>query len=212
MLWAARAAAMFSVVTVFAETERESDASVSFVPTLMLLGGIDAELRLLPEFLDVVRLIKGCRSMLPLDEPSQARVDERLTEFDALLAASLLRTSMEERLALERLPDVLGALDLHASQAALLYVLGHQNVLDGDSADGEAVAWADIFGKWAAELPDDIANRPLLLNSQDSQIQLTRVAGMEVRVTTSGSSTAIVAGQALLTVVDACHGSGRGSN
>lgn len=203
MLWAARAAAMFSVATVFAETERESDAPVSIVPTLMLLGWIDAELRLLPEFLDVVRLIRGCRAMLPLDEPSQARVDERLTEFDALLAASFLRTSMEERRALEGLPDVLGALDLHASQAALLYALGHQDVFDGDSADGEAVAWADVFSGWAAELPEDIAERPLLLNGEDPQIQVTRVAGMEVRVTTSGSSTAIVAGQALLTVVDA---------
>jgi hypothetical protein len=203
MLWAARAAAMFSVATVFAETERDSDAPVSIVPTLTLLGRIDAELRLLPEFLDVVRLIRGCRATLPLDEPSRARIDERLTEFDALLAASLLRTSIEERCALERLPDVLGALDLHASQAALLYGLGHQDVLEGDSADVEAIAWADVFTKWAAELPDDIAERPVLLNGEDSQIQVTRVAGMEVRVTTSGSSTAIVAGQALLTVIDA---------
>ncbi len=203
MLWAARAAAMFSVATVFAETERESDAPVSIVPTLMLLGWIDAELRLLPEFLDVVRLIRGCRAMLPLDEPSQARVDERLTEFDALLAASFLRNSLEERRALAGLPDVLGALDLHASQAALLYALGHQDVLDGDSPDGEAVDWADVFSKWAAELPEDIAERPLLLNGENPQIHVTRVAGMEVRVTTSGSSTAIVAGQALLTVIDA---------
>jgi len=203
MLWAARAAAMFSVATVFAETERESNAPVSIVPTLMLLGWINAELRLLPEFLDVVRLIRGCRAMLPLDEPSQARVDKRLTEFDALLAASLLHTSLKERRALERLPDALGALDLHTSQAALLYGLGHRDVLDGDSTDGEAVDWADTFSKWAAELPKDIAKRPLILNGEDPQIQVTRVTGMEVCVTTTGSSTAIITGQALLTVVEA---------
>ena len=203
MLWAARAAAMFSVATVFAETERDSNAPASIVPTLMLLGWIDAELRLLSEFLDVIRLIRGCRAMLPLDEPSQARVDENLTEFDALLAASLLRTSLKERRALEGLPDVLGALDLEASKAALLYGLGHQDILDGDSADGETFAWADIFSKWAAHLPKEIAERPLLLNNEDPQIQVTRVAGLEVRVATSGSAAAIVAGQALLTVVDA---------
>ncbi len=203
MLWAARAAAMFSVATVFVETERESDAPVSIVPTLMLLGRIDAELRLLPEFLEVVRLIRGCRASLPLDQPSQARIDERLTEFDGLFAASLLHTSLEERRALEGLPDVLGALDLHASQAALLYGLGHHDVLGGENVDGEAGDWADVFSNWAAQLPEDITKRPLLLNGQDPQIQVTRVAGMEVRVTTTGSSTAIVAGQALLTVVDA---------
>ena len=203
MLWAARAAAMFSVATVFAETERESDASVSLVPTLMLLGWIDAELRLLPELLDVIRLIRGCRAILPLDESSQARVDDRLTEFDALLAASLLRTSLEERRALEGLPDALAALDLHASHAALLYGLGHQDVLDGASANGEEVDWADVFKNWAAELPNDVAERPLLLNGENSQIQVTRVAGMEVRVMTPGSGASIVAGQALLTVIDA---------
>jgi hypothetical protein len=205
MLWAARAAAMFSVATVFAETERESDAPISIVPTLMLLGQIDAELRLLPEFLDVVRLIRGCRAILPLDEPSQARVDERLTEFDGLVAASLLHTTPVERSALADLPDVLGALDLHMSQAALLYGLGHHEVLGGDGAevDGQDVDWADTFDSWAAQLPDEIAERPLLLNGEGSQIQTTRVSGMEIRVATPGSPTAIVAGQALLTVVDA---------
>jgi hypothetical protein len=205
MLWAARAAAMFSVATVFAETERESDAPISIVPTLMLLGQIDAELRLLPELLDVVRLIRGCRAILPLDEPSQARVDERLTALDGLVAASLLRTTLVERSALADLPDVLGALDFNMSQAALLYGLGHHEVLgsDGAEVDGKEVNWADIFDNWAAQLPEDIAERPLLLNSEGSQVQTTRVSGMEVRVATSGSPTAIVAGQALLTVVDA---------
>jgi hypothetical protein len=203
MLWAARGAAMFSVATAFAEAERTSNAPVSIVPTLMLLGRIDAELRLLPEFLDVIKLIRGCRALLPLDEPSQERVEESLREFDTLSAASLLHASLEERRALDGLPDVLGALGLHASQAALLYGLGHKEVLGDDSADDEAVAWSDLFSKWAAELPKDIADRPLLLNSVDQQIQVTRVAGMEVRVMTSGSSAAIVSGQALLTVVDA---------
>jgi hypothetical protein len=202
MLWAARAAALFSVATVFAETERDSDAPVSIVPTLMQLGWIDAELRLLPEFLDVVRLIRGCRAALPLDEPSRANVDERLTEFDALLAASLLRTTLQERCALEGLPDLLGALDLHASQAALLYALGHQEALE-DDGQSDVVDWNAVFTQWACELPAHIATRPMLLNTDGPQIQVTRVAGMEVQVRTSGSSAAIVAGQAVLTVVEA---------
>lgn len=203
MLWAARAAAMFSVATVIAETERNSDAPASIVPTLLLLGWIDAELRLLPELLEVVRLVRGCCAMLPLDEPSQARVDERLTQLDILIAASFLKTTLDERRALQKLPDVLGALDLHASQAALLYALGHQDVLVDTTVDGEVVALANTFGNLAGELPKDIAERPLLLNGEDPQIQVTKVAGLEVCVRTSGSSAAIVAGQTLLTVIDA---------
>jgi hypothetical protein len=203
MLWAARAAAMFSVATIFAETERESDAPVEIVPTLILLGQIDVELRLLPEFLDVVRLVKGCRSILPLDEASQRRIDKRLAEFDSLLASSLLHTSLDERRVLERLPSVLSTLGLHVSEAALLYMLGYLDVLDDENEGIEAIDWADVLEKLAAELPREIAERPVLLNSEAAQLQFTKVAGMEVCVKTLGSSTAIVVGQALLTVVEA---------
>lgn len=202
LLWAARAAAMFSVATIFAEAERDSGPSVSIVPALLLLGWIDAELRLLPELLDVIRMVRGCLATLPLDEESSERVDKRLSEFDGVLAASLLNTSVEERSALATLPDVLHALELNASNVALLYGLGCQDIFDvaGEEPDE---SWGKALSRWADQLPRDIRNRPLLLNAEAGQTQVTRVVGMSVRVSTSGTDVSIVTGQTLLTVIEA---------
>src|SRR3546814_2538710 len=68
MLWAARASATFAIASIVAESDTAGDPPASLVPALMLLGWIDVELRLLPESLDVIRLIRGCRKSLPLDE------------------------------------------------------------------------------------------------------------------------------------------------
>lgn len=202
LLWAARAAAMFSVATVFAEAERDSEPPASIVPALMLLGWIDAELRLLPELLDVIRLVRGCLATLPLDEESKERVGRRLTEFDGVLASSLLNTTVDERSALGALPDILNALDMNASNVALLYGLGHQAVFDTEEALPDQ-SWEKALARWADQLPRDIRSRPLLLNAEAPQTQLTRVVGMTVRVATSGSAVSIVTGQTLLTVIEA---------
>lgn len=202
LLWAARSAAMFSLATLFAESERDSDISVTVVPALMLLGWIDAELRLFPEFLDVIRLLKGCREGMALDVESEARVDDRLEEFDNVLAASLLHTPLGVRAQLTRFPGILHALGLNASQVALLYALGHEVLLEGDGpAEGEP-RWSAVLDRWADQLPADMRARPFLTNAEVPQMQTTRVAGMTVRVRTPGTSAGIVAGQSLLTVIE----------
>lgn len=202
LLWAARAAAMFSIATLFAESERESDISVTVVPALMLLAWIDAELRLLPEFLDVIRLLRGCREGLPLDVDSRARVDERLEEFDGVLAASLLHTPLEARALLTQLPGILHALGLTGSQVALLYALGHETLIEGDDPADDEPRWSAVLARWADQLPTDIRGRPFLTNADSRQVQTTRVAGMTVRVETPGTSAGLVAGQALLTIIE----------
>src|SRR3546814_10576642 len=108
MLWAARASATFAIASIVAESDTAGDPPASLVPALMLLGWIDVELRLLPESLDVIRLILGCRKSLPLDEESQARVDERLEQFDLVLASQFLNFDLNELQAVAFLPDLLG--------------------------------------------------------------------------------------------------------
>lgn len=203
LLWAARAAAMFALASLFSEAERDAELPVTVVPALELLGWIDSELRLLPELLEVIRLLKGCRRSLPLDEDSQARLDERLESFDASLAASLLHTSPADRKALTGLPDMLGGLELLVSQSALFYALGHREMLEVQGEDAPVIDWDRDLGRFADQLPVEIRERPLILNADSSQIQITRVLGMSVRVSTSGSPTAAVAAQTLLTVIEA---------
>ena len=203
MLWAARAAAMFSVATVLAETERESDAPVSIVPSLMLLGWIDAELRLLPEFLDVVRLIRGCRAMLPLDEPSQARgrrASDRIRRPSGSLVLAHKPGGTARARGTAGYPGRVGP----ACESGPHCSMCSARMSSTATAPTAKRSPGPMFSaSGPPSFPKTLPSAPLLLNGEGPQIQVTRVAGMEVRVSTSGSSTAIVAGQALLTVVDA---------
>lgn len=203
MLWAARASAIFAIGGIVADSDNSNDLPASFVQALMLLGWIDLELRLLPEFLDTIRLVRGARSMLPLDELSQARVDDRLEHFDIVLACHLLNFTEEELVTVSFLPDLLGGLGLTHAQGALLYALGHEDIVLGeDLSEATRDDLAEMF-TWLADQPaGDLAGRPLIVNDTGAQRIETRVLGMTVAARFEGSNTGHLVAQTILAVID----------
>lgn len=203
MLWAARASAMFAIASIVADSDNPNDLPASFVPALMLLGWINLELRLLPEFLDTIRLVRGARSMLPLDEPSQARVNDRLEHFDMVLACQFLNFTEGELVTVSFLPDLLGGLGLTHAQGALLYALGHEDIVLGEGlSDATRADLSDMFTRLADQPAGDLAGRPLIVNDRGAQRIETRVLGMTVAARFEGSNTGHLVAQTILAVVD----------
>jgi hypothetical protein len=203
MLWAARATAMFALASTFMEAEGELLPPDTLVPTVMLLGWIDLELRLVAEFLDVIRMVRACRKVLPLDDESDVRVGERLEEFDRAFACKIVNYSATDLEMLDFLPDLLGGLEMVNSQAALLYALGHQEVLLGAEGDPSPSELQDLFEEMARQPAGDIGLWPLVSNDPRPQVMETSVLGMRVRVHASGSVTSLLTSQAVLSVVEA---------
>jgi len=204
MLWAARSAILFTVGSIIAEAEAGSDVPASIVPALMLLAWIDCELRHLAEFLEVVRLVRAFRQALPLDEPSKARADERLEEFDLVLACQFMRFSDAELSAVSRLPDLLGGLRLNHAQSALLFALGHEGqVLGTDADDPNAVtAMEDFFARLADQPAADLKGRPLIIYEEGRQSIETIVLGMRIVISFDGAASGVVAAEVLASVLE----------
>ncbi|MBN8845160.1 hypothetical protein [uncultured Sphingopyxis sp.] len=202
-LWAARAAALFAVASIIADSEHDSHPSVTLVPALMLLIWIDIELRLLPEALDAIRMVNGCRKLLPLDDASKVRVDERLKEFDGVLTCQFLNSSADDFEVMAGLPTVLERLGLPMSCGALLYALGYAERLGERQPEEEPEGGLEgMFARAANQPAGDLGGRPLVTGSPQPHSIETRVIGMRVAVHLSGSDTALLAGQTLLAVID----------
>lgn len=205
MLWAARAHAMFAVASIFVEAETEADLPASIVPALMLLGWIDVELRLLPELLDVVRLVRGCRESLPLTEDSLERVADRLERFDVVLASQMVNLGAKELAAAASLPDLFGGLGLEKAQGALLYALGYETLIIDEAtlADSEALAKIrETFVLLASQPAGDPTGTPLITYGTTEQVIETRVLGMRVAARFLGSDVLIQVAETLLAVIE----------
>jgi len=203
MLWAARAAALFAVASIIADSEHDTHPSVTLVPAFMLLTWIDIELRLLPETLDAIRMINGCRKMLPLDDESKARVDDRLKQMDGVLASQFLNSSAEDLDAMAALPSVLEQLGLPMCCGALLYVLGYVERLGERQPEEEPEGGLEeTFARVTNQPAGDLRGRPLLTGSPEPHSIETRVIGMRVVVHVPGSDSSILAAQTLLAVID----------
>lgn len=204
MLWAARANAMFAISSIVAESEANSEPPASLVPALMLLGWIDVELRLLPELLDTLRLIRSCRKSMPLDEESKVRVDERLEQFDLILASQFINFDLSELQMVAFLPDLLGGLGMTTAQAALLYALGYEKIIAGDPPpEGHSPKdLREFFVTLASQPSGDLAGRPLITGNDGPQRIETRVLGMRVVVRFNGTDTSTLVAEILLTTID----------
>lgn len=205
MLWVARAHAIFAVATIFVEADTEAELPASIAPALMLLGWIDVELRLLPELLETLRLVRGCMATLPLTEDSANRVAVRLRTFDEVLASQMVNLNAEELEAVAALPDLFGGLGMTTAQAALLCALGYESMIIDDATLADPEAMVDVretFVTLASQPAGDPTGTPLITNGPGPQHIETCVLGMRVVARFVGSDTQIQVAQVLLAVIE----------
>ncbi|MGE3507810.1 MAG: tetratricopeptide repeat protein [Vicinamibacterales bacterium] len=204
--WAARASCIFAIASMFIEAEEDNDLPASTVPTLMLLGWIALELRHVPDFLEAMRLIRGCAAGLPLDAPSKARVAQRLQEFDLLFASHVLNFGPSELEEAAGLAEVLERLGFLQSRTALLYALGHEATLREEGwipSEETAEKVADLFTQLASQPASDNPSGPVIFNEQKPQRYGTKVLGIRIDVSHQGSEASILAAEAVIGSIEA---------
>jgi hypothetical protein len=113
------------------------------------------------------------------DNPIQATV-----EFAAILGIHFLRADLPTLSRLEQLPDTLNRQGLEISAAALLFALGHVDMIPGELLDGrrDEKELHHFFEAWLNQpAAADIAFEPQLLDG-DTILLRSTVLGCEVRV------------------------------
>lgn len=206
MLWAARASCFFLAASLVMEGEEESHLPVSFVPTMKIWAWLALELRHLPDFLFAIQLLNGTLAALPLTEESKAKVSEDLRELDVALSCLFLNLDETDLRKLEEVPDVLDALGLFMARSALLYILGHIDVLraEGSLSSTESDEEVNrIFSMLASQPIAQNLRGPITLNAEGSQTLSTRILGMTVEVNIEGSLQSILAAEAILGSLEA---------
>jgi hypothetical protein len=206
MLWAARAAFTTAVASVFIESDESGNVPATVFPTLMVGAWIAVELKHFPEVLEVIQIARGCLLSLPFSDESANAAQERLQDFDGVLACQIINlaeTGLEE---IQTAPDILEGLNLFVSRTALLYALGHEDVLRSDGsipAEESASEVVKLFQTLADQPAAEAVWRPPVLNAGSTQTFSSSVLGVRVDVVHETTDASITVAEAVVGVIEA---------
>lgn len=206
LLWAARSSILMAAAGLAAEGEESSELPVGFVPTVKIWAWIALQLRLVPELLLAVRLLRMSSGTLPLDEGSKIRVAEGLQEIDVAFGSNILNMDDDELRSLSTLPDELGTAGMPISRIALLYALGYEDTLREDGsipAEMDERGAGEFFALMKAQPVSGQLLGRLILNAPDGQVIETCICGLTVEVAAPGDDAGTVTAQAVVAAFEA---------
>lgn len=206
LLWAARASCTFLAASLVMEGEEDSELSISFVPTMKIWAWIALELSHIPDFLFSIHLLNGALATLPLADDSKEKVGEDIRELDIALGSLFLNLDKTSLYKLEHLPDILEALGLFMARSALLYTLGHADVLRADGSLPTDESDEDvnrIFSMLASQPVAQNLRASLVLNIEEPQILNTTILGMTVEIHIEGNAQSVLIAEAVLGSLEA---------
>ncbi|MDP2821645.1 MAG: hypothetical protein Q8O52_03045 [Sulfuritalea sp.] len=206
LLWAARAAFATAVASLFIEGDESGSVPATVFPTLMVGAWIAVELKHFPEALEAIQIARGCLSSLPFSDESAKAAQERLRDFDGVLACQIINLGETDLEELRKAPDILEGLQLFVSRAALLYALGHEDLLRSNGsipAEESASDAAKLFQTLADQPAADAVWRPPVLNAGSRQTFSTSVLGVRVDVVHDTTDTSITLAEAAVGVIEA---------
>jgi hypothetical protein len=148
------------------------------------------ELCHLPDYLFAIQLLNGFAAALPLTEDSKDKVREDITDLDMALGCLFLNLEEADLRRLEGTPDILEGLGLYVARTALLYSLGHAEVLreDGSLPKEETDEGANqILSTLKSQPLAESLRGPLILNQEGPQTFATTIMGMKIEVSISES-------------------------
>ncbi len=204
--WAARnkaLAAADQALTAFAERGQIMPAAIAALNQLVRL-----ELRLgrIPHILDAMTLTSFVASQLKLSEAHQKAYTEEQQIQEGVLGIHLLNLPLEALSSAKRLPSTLQRLGLDSARMALLFALGHEQILREEgyitvNQDTEAVQ--TFFEKWQGQpATEDISPRPMLVDGKTSLLKST-ILGSELVVETPNNVTSFGVAESLLGAFEA---------
>ena len=206
LLWASRATCLMAAARIASEAAEESELRLEMIPILKVWAWLSLELRHLPDLLSAMQLLGGLARALPLADDSENKFGNEWQQFDSVFACLILNSTEEEVGRLEALPDKLDRIQLHFSRMALLYSLGHEKWLREEGSipkDEEAEETAKLFSTLASQPVSKKMRGPLICNLEEGQTFETRILGLTIRVSCSGSELSILVAEVVVGAVEA---------
>ena len=206
LLWAARNKALAAANQTLETFAKEGQIIPEALIALNRLAWIELRLGRIPHILDSITLASSVASHLNLTEDQRKAYAEELQMQEWMLGIHFLNLPLEALSSVTRLPDTLQRLGFDYARMALLFALGHEQILREEGyipEDEDAEAVQTFFEQWQDQpATKDIAPQPVLVDGKTSVLKST-ILGLELVVETPNNVTSFGVAESLLGALEA---------
>lgn len=204
LLWAARGSGLAAAALAAGDYWTYSEVTQLQADSYGVLRWLELRLGRLPQALAWHAAWQVATRLLTDRGETVDEVHEEQFHFDAILGMHFLRTDLEVLPRLSRLPDVLSGLGLNYASIALLFALGHDDLVPADLGS-EMPGGRDLgafFARWrdqpaASELPAATA----LYNDPTTEL-VSVVLGCRVRVECDNASPCVELAESMVAALE----------
>ena len=204
--WAARNKALAAAERTVATFAEEGLVIPKALVALNRLVWIELRLGRIPHIMEAISLANSIAAHLDLTKDQQEAYTEELQMQEWVLGIHLLNLPLEALAEVTSLPSAFERLGLDYARAALLFSLGHEQVLreEGwipDDEDAEQVQ--AFFEQWQDQpAAEDVASQPVLVSGETSALRST-ILGLELVVETPNNRTSFGVAESILGAMEA---------
>ncbi|MDE0146014.1 MAG: hypothetical protein OXL95_09115 [Nitrospira sp.] len=206
LLWAARNKALAAADRTLESFFKEGKIISQAMTALNRLVWIELRLGRIPHILDAINLARSVASNLNVSEDQQEAYAEELQMQELVLGIHLLNLPLTALSSATRLPSILQRLGFESARMAMLFVLGHEQVLRKEGyipVEEDAEAVQTIFMQWQEQpAAKDISSLPVLVDGKASVLKST-ILGSEIVVETPNNETSFGVAESLLGALEA---------
>ena len=206
LLWAARNKTLVAADLTLGVFAREGQLIPGAMSALKRLVWIELRLGRIPHILNAMNLTSSIASQLNLSEDQQQAYAEELQRQECVLGIHFLNIPVEALASVTRLPATLQRFGFDYALMALLFVLGHEQVLRKEGyipKDEDADAVQNLFERWQDQpAAKDISLQPVLVDGKTSILKST-ILGLELCIETLNNETSFGIAESLLGALEA---------
>lgn len=205
LLWAAHATLLGAASHALSEFSREGRIELQALRCIQQLVWIELLLGRLPHVLNYVSFEQTLAEFLHLDGERKEAFVAQLQDQDRLLGTLLLRSSITQLAAMDRLPKTLDKIGLFGAAMTLLYLLGDDRYLVGEGYVKDGVTRAELeemFGRLARNPDSSFLPAAFELFDAATVLLKSPALGCQWTVTVDATETGIRIGEAFLGFVE----------
>ena len=206
LLWAARNKILASIDRAFAAFSEGEQAIALVLAGFMRLTWTELQLGRIPQILSSIKSSDSLFLCLELSEKQKNAYYAERQQQDIVLGIHFLNSPFKTLPNLTLLPDTLEELNLDYARMALLFVLGHEQVLRDEEyipASEDQSAVQTFFEQWQDQpVARDFPSQPILSDGSTSHLR-SIILGTQLAVETPNNIESLGIAESLLSVLEA---------
>jgi len=202
LLWVARNKLLAAVERTFSVFKEHGQFTLWLLEALEQLVWVELQLGRIPHILDAMTLADSVALNLDLTEENRKTCKDERHMQELVLCIHLLNLPFETLQCVTRLPNALARLHLPLARAALLYALGHEQILRDEELFSANEDPQTCFESWHDQpAAKDISPEPILV-SEDTNLMKSTILGLEFIVEVTNNAVSFCVAESILGVLE----------